>query len=132
MKAATLNDNRTVSQLIRDISGINFSEETTPKDRTCAAASSSKNKNLLFSRSKSATQKASQGSSKPNSNTMTMHSRGFSQMSRPIKTVDQIFTKRENRNKFCMPLGRSSALNLELALQKERERNIERRNKRKQ
>ena len=38
------------------------------------------------------------------------------------KSANEVFSNEENRDKFCMPLGLNSARDLEVCLQKEKDR----------
>ena len=122
-------DNRGIGELIRDISGITFNESGTP-DKQAAVVAKPRDGKGFVGRSASTTGKPGSRASKATSNDNTgISKRTFSQINRPLKSVNEIFNAQANKAKFCMPLGMNSARDLEVVLQKDHEQQQEKKKK---
>lgn len=122
------NQPKTVQDLIRDISGATFNDPGTIDNsdgvrgrngRASSAAKSYATTTKTGERGKSPTM--SNGTGKRNASMP----RG------PLKTVGEIYGASKNAAKFCLPLGFTSARELEVVVQKEKEHKEEQKKKKK-
>ena len=114
--------------MIRDISGATFNDAITPSPD----ASRMNFANRTGSVSKTSGKKGASGLSQGNNTAMSsFKKRGHSVNTNALRSVEEVFGSSSNQAKFCLPLTQTSARDLEIHLQKEKDVLLEKRNKRK-
>ena len=116
MHAKELHDGerlKTVTDLIRDISGATFNEVVSPVPDTSK-------KNSLAARSNSMVKSSTgnvQNSADATLNTAPVNRRrGVSANPLALRSVNEVFSSSQNKAKFCMPLGLNSAREIEVCI----------------
>jgi len=122
------NQPKTVQDLIRDISGATFNDPATidnsdkMHNRNGRASSAAKSH---------ATTKTGERGKSPTMSHSTGKRTAASMPRGPLKTVGEIYGASKNAAKFCLPLGFTSARELEVVVQKEKEHKEEQKKKKK-
>lgn len=122
------NQPKTVQDLIRDISGATFNDPATidnsdKHNRNGRASSAAK--------SYATTMKTGERGKSPTLSHSTGKRTAASMPRGPLKSVGEIYGASKNAAKFCLPLGFTSARELEVVVQKEKEHKEEQKKKRK-
>ena len=110
---------KTVTDLIRDISGATFNEVNSPLPVDAAQSK----KNSLAPRSNSMVKSSTTGGNAHSSADATLNTvgvvnrrRGASANPLALRSVNEVFSSSQNRAKFCMPLGLNSAREIETCI----------------